>query len=263
EPDEDVEIRIDGVLMMRGYVDDVVPFLAPGGHYKNRIKVIGRDRGMDLAQLYLTRDYPIRRADDTVDVALLSVTSEIDYTSPSAAPVIDFEFNRTYLADGIRDICKLVDYDFYVDDIDPDGVGPFRATLHLFDVGNVGQHTAVNLTAVAGAATNNILKLEKGEKIGADIKNYLEAHAGGLQDHWTDLNGTVPLGWSGAAAAACTVTDELVIFLDGKGAIRATATGATDLIADLDFAATRYEYTTLDMSERNDGSYLGWVNYPS
>lgn len=261
-PDEDVEIRFDGILMMRGYVDDVVPFLEPAGVYKNQIKVLGRDYGMDLAQLYITREYPNRRADDTVNVALLMATSEIDYTSHSVAPVINFEFNRTYLADGLRDICKLVDYDFYVDDIDPDGGGPFRASLHLFAVGAGAEHTTVDLTSVPTSVTNNILRLEKGEKIGFSIKNYIELHAGGLQDNWTDLNAS---DWSSAAAAACGApTDEPIIYLAGKGAIRVTATGATDLIVDLDFSgAGLYEYTSIDMSERNEGSYLCYKSYVS
>lgn len=254
-PDEAVELRINGVLMMNGYVDDVVPFLALRGEYTNHIKVIGRDYGMDLAQLYLTASYAQDNADDIVDFALAAAGSEITYVSPTAAAVIDYEFNRTYLADGIRDICKLIDYDFYVED---NAANPKR--LQFFAVGAVGQHTAVNLTAVAAAATNNILKFEKGEKIGADIKNYIEAHAGGLQDHWTDLNAS---DWDATAAANCTLSDETTIFLAGKGAIKALATGATDLIADLDFSATLYEYTVLDMSERNEGSYLCYKNYVS
>ena len=51
---------------------EVMPFLAAGGEYKNHIKVIGRDYGMDLAQLYITAQYENQRIDDIVAAAVVA-----------------------------------------------------------------------------------------------------------------------------------------------------------------------------------------------
>jgi hypothetical protein len=139
-----------------------------------------------------------------------------------------------------------VNYDFYVQD-------DVNRTLHFFDIATMGagvEHTAVNLTSVAGAATNNILRFEIGEDVGFDVKNYIEAHAGDLNDHYTDLNAA---DWAGGPNV--TVTDDGVFFVRGKGAIRLTTTApATTLYADLTFP--RYNHTVLDLSEPGVGRYV-------
>ncbi len=249
--DDDITIRINGSLMMRGYVDDVFPYIDSKGEYTELIKVSGRDYGMDLAQLYVTRDYPNRRADDTVDVALLWVLSEITYTSPSAAPVVDYEADRTYLADIIRDLAKLVNYDFYVED-------DANKTLHFFDIATMGagaEHTTVDLLSIEGLPQNNILRLEIGEGIGFEVKNTIETHAGDLNDHWTDLNAAA---WDGGPNV--DVDDDPVVGglgLVGKGAIRMTTTApATWLYMDLRFPL--YNHTFLDMSKPDHGKYCAY-----
>jgi hypothetical protein len=251
--DDDITIHINGSLMMMGYVDDIAPYIDSKGEYTEFIKVNGRDYGMDLAQLYISSAplWENRTADDIVDIALLMAGSEISYVTPSTAPVIDYEFDRTYLSDGIRDIAKLVDYDFYVQD-------DVNRTLHFFDIATMGggvEHTAVNLTSVAGAATNNILRLEIGENVGFEVKNYVEAHAGDLNDHYTDLNAAA---WT--PPANVTITDDTVFFVSGKGAIRMTSTApGTTMYMDLTFP--RYNHTSLNMFEPNVGRYAAYPSY--
>jgi hypothetical protein len=252
--DDDVTIRINGSLMMMGYVDDIFPYLDSKGEYTEYIRVNGRDYGMDLAQLYITQEYVNTDAKVIVQNALGLAGSEIAYAAfPPVAGPIDYEFDRTYLADGFRDIAKLVDYDLYVQD-------NAARDLHFFDIATMGggtEHTTVDLESVAGAATNNILRLEIGENIGFDIKNVIEAHAGELRDHWTDLNAA---DWI-TGVGTTTITNDFAFFVSGKSAIRMTSgAAATNLYMDLTFP--RYSYTTsLDMSEPNVGRYAAYPNY--
>jgi len=62
-----VRLRIDAgagaVTMMRGYVDDVLPFLDTKGYHTKLYRLTGRNRGMDLAQHYVTADYINTAAD--------------------------------------------------------------------------------------------------------------------------------------------------------------------------------------------------------
>lgn len=255
-PDDSFLIRINGVLMMMGYVDDVHPYLETKGVYPERIKLMGRDYGMDLAQLYLTQEFANQRADDIVAAALVATGSEITYVSPSALPPsTNYEFDRTYLADGIRDLAKLWNYDFYVEDTLP------LRRLHFFGIADAvlpvalpgSENTGVALQSVAGAA-NNILRLEIGETLGFAIKNYVEAHAGPLKDHWTDMNSAAY-----TAGANNLLSDETTLFLYGKGAIMTEIiTAPAPLQCELIFGGPLYEYVTLDLSKQGTGRFAAY-----
>jgi len=62
--DATVHIQIDGSTQMRGYIDDILPFMdyrgdisgydLPRTRHTGRWKLVGRDFGMDLAQHYVT-----------------------------------------------------------------------------------------------------------------------------------------------------------------------------------------------------------------
>jgi len=254
--DDNVTIRINGSLMMMGYVDDIFPYIDSKGEYSEYIRVNGRDYGMDLAQLYITQEYVNIDAKLIVQNALGIAGSEITYAGAPPWPgPINYEFDRTLLADGFRDIAKVTDHDFFVED------NIVTRRLHFFDIATMdggNEHTTVDLESVAGAATNNILRLEIGENIGFDIKNTIEAHAGDLNDHWTDLNA---VHWiSGVATTA--ITDDLAFFVAPKGAIRIAA-GANNIYLYADLIFPRYGHTSLDMSEPGMGRYAAYPHYPS
>ncbi len=249
--DEVVTITIDGVLMMEGYIDDVIPFLADGGTWKVHFRLSGRDYGIDLALLYYSQDYEDDRADWIVQNALAGVGSEITFASPNAAPLLNYKFDRTFMADGIKDLAQNVGYDFYVENAKVAG----NAIMQFFPVGVAAQHTAVDLISDANNVNNNILGFKQGEVIGADVANRIEAIAGFLKDHWTDLNSS-----DYTPAFGNAVTDNVIIFLYGKGSIEieVTGPGATFVQAGLTFP--RYDHTVLDLSARGMGRYAAFPN---
>jgi hypothetical protein len=249
--DDVVSISIDGVLMMEGYLDDAVPFLAEGGVWKDHILLSGRDYGIDLALLYYSQNYENDRADWIVQNALAGVGSEITFASPNAAPLINYEFDRTFMADGIRDLAQNVGYDFYVENAKVAG----NAIMQFFAVGAAAQHTVVDLISDANNVGNNILGWRIGEVIGGDVANRVEAIAGPLKDHWTDLNSTAYTPIFG-----CTVTDNTVIFLYGKGAIHVEVVGPGPAVIQAGLTFPRYSQTVLDLSERAIGRFAA---YPS
>jgi hypothetical protein len=249
--DDVVTISIDGVLMMEGYIDDVVPFLADGGVWKDHILLSGRDYGIDLALLYYSQNYENDRADWIVQNALAGVGSEITFTSPNTAPLLNYEFDRTFMADGIRDLAQNVGYDFYVQNAKVAG----NAIMHFFPVGAAAQHTVVDLIADANNVGNNILGFRFGEVRGADVANRVEAIAGPLKDHWTDLNSTAYTPVFG-----CTVTDNVVIFLYGKGAIHVEVVGPGAAVIQAGLTFPRYSQTVIDLSERAIGRFSAYPN---
>jgi len=260
-----VRLRIDAgagpVTMMRGYVDDVLPFLDTKGYHTRLYRITGRNRGMDLAQHYVTGDYINTAAHTIIGNAagslLRLIPSELDrITVGVPAGAIDYEADRTYLSDAIRDIANLVNHDFYVDNL----VWPANAQLNIFAPG--ASATAVVLSSVAGALTNNILSIEPfGEEVSFNLKNYIEGTAGSLEDHYTDLNA---VDWVGTN---CTVTDLVAVppavpaHLNGKGAIMATllATGPAQPVIDFDLSApgmaATYGYASMDLTEPTIGTY--------
>jgi len=248
--DNNIRIDINGVQMMLGYIDDVKPFRefrdisgydVGTARHTGLWKLIGRDYGMDLAQFYYTtpagNDYQYRRADDIVNDVIVSLNTNFGAvpppylypeitppTAPFTAPIINYDWApRTYLADGFREIAELVDYDFYVQD-------NAARTLHFFDIATMGagtEHTATDLyefTGVAPTASRTpILEIEVGEALGFKQKNFIEVHAGFLDDHWTEVQGNpaapaAPPEW--LAGPSSSILEEFNLFLNGKGAIR-------------------------------------------
>jgi len=94
-----------------------------------------------------------------------------------------------------------------------------------------------------------------GEEVGFNVKNHVEAHAGGLNDHWTDLNGVAD--WT--PVGANVVTDDTTVYVCGKGAIRVTQPNVAAALSGVDLTFPRYDYDAtwgrLDMSETTQGSY--------
>lgn len=239
--------------MMRGYVDDVLPYLTPEGVHTQLYRIVGRNRGLDLAEHQVSDEYVATRGDTIITTALGLIPSELTLVAVGAVPgnTLNYEADRMYLADLCREVSNLStngagtnNYDFYVDNT----VWPANANLNFFLHGN--SSSGVTLTDFAGAA-NNILRIDPcGESVGSEIKNHITAHAGGVEDHWTDLNAA---DWAGTN---CAVTDDLVVFLNGKGAIRATNNTVGIAVMFIDLTFPRYSYTGgIDMSEPTIGSY--------
>lgn len=250
--DAQVRIRINGVTMMRGYIDDVLPFLDSTGEHTRLYKITGRSRGIDLAQHYVTAEYDTTRADLVVAALLGIIPSEPALALVGPAPGnINYEADRTFLADAVRDVANLVGYDFYVDNTN----WPAAPSLNFFGPG--ASASGGLLVSIAGNVNNNILRLENGEEVGFNIKNYVEGHAGSLQDHYTDMNAA---NWT--PLAGCTITNENTApappiwwWLNGKSSIRCQNTSGGLLGLRMDLTFPRYSHTVLDMSEPSMASY--------
>jgi len=256
--DMQVTIMIDdpaGVAqdIMRGYVDNVEHYMGRGAE-ADFYKISGRNRGLDLAQHYVTEDYVNIRADLIIDGNIPPPTSLLDII-PSELTInvvggvpgnIDYEADHTYLVDAITDICQRTNRDFYVGN----DVFAGNATLTYTTPGGV----ASGVVLVEGT---NIIKIESfGEEMGFDVKNHVEATAGGLNDHWTDLNAAA---WAATPPTPSVITDDATIFVCGKGAIRATQPNVVAAQLGIDLTFPRYDYDAtwgrLDMSETSSGSY--------
>lgn len=249
--DQVMTINIDGIRMMEGYLDAAKPFLDRRGVFTDLYHLQGRDYGLDLALLYITADYRNMRADDIVQAALITSGGEIRFGSPSAAAFVDYEFNRTFMATGVRDLAQLVGYDFFVNNTMIVGPPPIVA-MNFFPVGDPLQHTTVDLVSDVGSLTNNILDFDMGETDGFDLANRVEAIAGELNNHWTTFNAADWVGnW-------CNVTDELVVFLHRASLLALVPAGPVQPSIDLTFP--RYDHTVLDMSESGNGKYDYWMH---
>lgn len=273
----DMRVRIEfdvgagWVVMLAGYIDDVNNYLDTRGYYTQMMKIKGRDHGMDLAQHYITADYQIQAADNIVQAALGVIPSEINYVSPGVAPNIAYNFDRTYLSDGIREIAEYINYDLYVTDAIP-------PVLTFFSIAAAAA-TGVNLLMDVAGATNNILLFDYGEQLGYDIKNYIDIHMGGVKDHWTDENAEPavppPYGWVAREADGLTVVNNVrappppFAPLEGRSVIEWERTtlgggaGASTHTMGIDFSAAAGPWTnvsdyygyaggSIDLSERSD-----------
>ena len=259
---------LGAVQMMRGYLDDIHRYLDDQGHYTELMKLEGRDHGMDLAQHYITANYQIQSARTIINQALAVIPSEI--TCAAGASVdIPYEFDRTFLVDGIREISEKVDYDFYVSDAMP-------PVLNFFAIGAAAD-SLVDLLSDVESVTNNILRLDIGENLGYGIKNHVEIYMGGVKDHWSDETAQPavppPYGLIGGEVDGNTTVTNIRAApppfapLMGRSVIqwsRAGVAGASIHSMLIDFAAAAaapwtnvsdyYGYAggSIDLSERND-----------
>ena len=246
--------EIDGVVVLQGYVDDDEPYVHQRFYDVSMIKVIGRGNGFDLQSLTHSKKYSEEKIDEMCDDALSVTGSEITFTSPDAGTEVSYEFKDTYLGDGFKEKAKSVNYTFYTEN---------SKAFHLFAVGDAdeyldggGGRPDIDLILDDDDTNNNIIRLKKGN-YGRPIFNSIKLNAGSLRDHWTDLNAD---DWT--PDGNCIITDETSDNdFKGKGKIKFTKTvGAGALEGDLDFSGTLYEYSSLDLSERNFMIYMAYVN---
>ena len=98
-------LGINGSLLMKGYLDDVLPSVKDASAvFSKYVKANGRNYGRDLANLFIIKKYGSVRIDDLVTDALALSGSEITFASPGIAPVVDADFNKTFLQTGFVDV---------------------------------------------------------------------------------------------------------------------------------------------------------------
>lgn len=235
-------LGVNGVNLMQGYVDDILPDVKdPAAVFSKYGRVVGRNYGRDLACKFIIKDYAGTTLDDLVEDALSEAGSEITFTSPSTAPVVDAKFNKTYLQNGFAEAFQQTDYDFYVDN---------SKAFHMHALGDAPD-SGVLLKAVAGDPANNILLIDPMTRAGKDIYNYIRVDAGTLNDHWTEGNAE---DWEGVD---CTVTDDNALSIIGASSIQATLTTNDPGVTYLPFP--NYNYTYLDFTEIDAQECSCWV----
>lgn len=106
--DDPVEIKINNVVFMRGYLDVAKPVAKDElSIFQREMLLSGRDYGQDLQNLINEKIYKYQPADDIIADMLSSAGSEITFTSPSTAPKIQFtEGVPHFLQEGIRRILE-------------------------------------------------------------------------------------------------------------------------------------------------------------
>lgn len=224
-------LGINGTVFMAGYVDDVLPNVKdPSAVFSKYVKVTGRNYGRDLANLFLIYKFTAIKFDDLVHNVLLWTDSEITYTSPHTAPVVDADFNKTYLQNGLVDAAKLVDYDFTVKN---------DKAFQLWALADAPS-SGVLLKSVVGATDNNILLIDPETKAGVDIRNYIRVDAGTLNDHWTEGNA------DDFTVVNCTATNDTSVFVAGASSIKTTILSDAQTYLYLQFF--KYSYQYLDFS---------------
>ena len=246
-PEAAVDLRINSVILMKGYLDDKLPYVKDtSAVYLNLIRMIGRDYGQDLANLFLGNpmaavSYINWKIDDIIDNALLLAGSEITYTSASTGAVVPrFDFKKTYLNKGFEELAKQENYDFHVDD---------DKAFQLWALDNAPS-TGVVLKSIAGDATNNILKINPAGTVGVDIKNLVLVDGGNVDDHWTESNAAAFTGED------CTVADDTTVFLPGKSSIKVTLTTNNPCLMYLPFPNYYYTYLPYDLATSQKCSVL-------
>lgn len=263
EPDDAILIIVGVDTVFRGYVDDVKPYNDPTFNNLPLTKIYGRDKAFDLAQLYITKKYKDTEIDDVFDDALSTATAEITYTSQTTGAVISHEFKRGYLIDEFKEMCQKNNYDYYITLDATPKLKLFRTGSTSFYLDGGGARADVDLDLVENSITNNILSIEKGERIGFDIANYVDVYAGTLSDHWTDDNSG---DWTGNDANV-TIADETsitpkILVLKGQSSIKLTRSDNADaLAAHIDLATAGYSQATVDLSKNGEGYWLvRWEN---
>jgi hypothetical protein len=238
---EATDLGINGTTLMKGRVDDVAPMnndeTAVNSKY---VKINGRNYGADLAKKFIIVKYADTKFDDLVADALSQVSTEITYTSPSTAAVIDFAFNKSYLLNGFSEIAQKIGYDYVVKN---------DKTFDLWALSNAPS-SGVTLKSVSEAADNNILAIDPETRTGVDIYNYVRVDAGKLVDDWTEGNA------SDYTVSNCTASDESTIMVYGSQSIKATVVSSAYCYLYIQFP--KYNYTTLDLSNIPSANLTIW-----
>ena len=113
-PNHTATLGINGTTVMSGYVDDIIAENSDATAVSSRYtKVTGRNYGRDLACKFLIKKYAGVPLNDMVNDALQQAGSEITGVGglPAPIPLIDAEFNKTYLQNGFAEAFSKVGWD--------------------------------------------------------------------------------------------------------------------------------------------------------
>jgi hypothetical protein len=234
-------LGVNGVVLMEGTVDDICPDAKDtAAVFSKYVTVRGRNYGKGLTDIFIIKQYAKTKFDDLVEDALSIESTEITYTSPHTAPVVDADFNKSFLQSGFVDAAELVGYDFTVFNDKSFQLWPLTSS----------PSSGVLLKSVPGDPTNNILLIDEAE-VGLDRRNYIRLDAGALDDHWSEMNSG---DWVGVN---CTVADDTTVFVAGAASIRATITAGGNTTIKLTFP--RYYHDFLDYTVISDDNCEIWV----
>lgn len=237
-------LSINNQNVMCGIVDEVQPQVnSPEAIYSKTASVKGRNRAVELANLFILKKYLKTKIDDLFQDALATAGSSLTYTSPSEGPEIDQNFNDTYLLTGFGEAANQAKYAFNVDN---------NKAFNCWPLSNPPS-TGVLLKSVANDTGNNILSIDSVSKSILDVRNYVKLTAGTLNDHWSENNA---LDWE---PTNCTLDDDLSVHLpNDQASIRATIT-ETGVSASLALSFPKYSQTELDYSIVSNLECFMWV----
>lgn len=260
DPQDPVELQINDIAMMKGYIDDVLPFVDESSAvYRNLMKIVGRDWGQPLASLFFSKEYDS-------SYSLMEIISDICirtdpviepyYIPGGVGPFLPYSAKNQFGIEALKDLAKLTNHDFWMTDELYYG----SPRLDVCPISNP-PNSGVTLKAVAGASDNNILALKEiGEKVGFDIRNYIQVEAGDVEDHWTEENAS---DWT--PYTDNTLSDELIsgLFLVGNASIecyRSTTGGEHGM--KMIFSVPKVGYSSIDLKIGGDCHFYVRSNVP-
>jgi len=216
-------VGINGVELLRGYVDDRLPEVSDEQTVFEKEAVIkGRGYGRDLAFKFLSGkdakivDVPFNEfvAEAIQRASCYLITSVGDSNDfPSVACDID----RTYLIDAFNEAASKSGCDFRVTN---------ERVCYTWPIAK-SPDSGITLKSVAGANDNNILTI-KSPEISFDLKNSIRVDSGNLNDHWTELNCSDYRASYDGGNLSTGFYDDTTRYIAGKASIRARVTAGSD-----------------------------------
>lgn len=229
--DQTIQIKEGSAVLLNGYLDISSRKTDAEVSIHHRLyQARGRNVGQDLANKIINKVYKLQKADDIIENMLSTTGAEVTFTSPSSAPNTSYSLEDKYLVQAFAKILSDINYDGRVKD---------DKTWDMWAIGS--QSSGITLKSVAGAADNNILKLEKGDFDALDLRNYIIVRGRKVADSWSEENAadlTKP--------AYCTLVDEYTEIKAGIASLKCTTDGTDEPRFSFDFPL--YNHDTLDWS---------------
>jgi len=260
-PDDPIAITIEEILFMRGYFDKGHPISEDReGIYRQSFELAGRDYGQDLQNKSVNKTgewlYKKQYADDIIDDMLSNAGSEIIFTPDAehqyqgqTIPQIQYmDRGEEFLCEAFRKICEKINYDFYVDEF---------KVLHLIPI-DPSIDSGIILKCVADAADNNIIgMIRKTEFDSYELRNYIIAKAGGINDGWSDGNAEDFTG-----SGNNVISNEYIIKRYGTASIRSARGTEVQCEIILSFPKHDYDYLPFDLFYESEMTVSLYVNIP-
>jgi len=185
-----IEIKLDGVPLIYGYVDSVNPKVSEKSydHYEQKLIVSGRDVSQDLMNKVYDKIY-CDKIDNIIADLLQAAGTEISYTSQGIGPVRFFDCKAMTVYDAVREILELSDWEGFVDSAQGRDANN-KWKWKMFSLGGSDQPSSgITLKAVPNDPTNNILEvIDFVEKDAYELRNYIIAFGTDkVDDAWTEL----------------------------------------------------------------------------